>query len=463
MSSRHPYVWRILCLASILAPIEFWPLVEATTTHSGRLRTLQGSILDPDELFYAPGRFLKAADNFRNATVAQKHETTKPKMDTAWQQGPTSTEIAPKAAEGRKVLILGTNHKTGTYFFKGAAKILKNYVPDVIVCSHWSGDISRDTSCNKNFQKFTEKTMHSRQNSIDMRILHSTRDPFDMAVSALLYHRKCGEKWVGVEISKTWKLGAKEIFSVFGSTRVTNHSISIIQSTFSSSTQEIFQSLRREFRFCTRESRAACLHEKIPMPILPKVYPKETYKEMMNRLGDAEGLLVEMTRMVFEDLKRMMLGASEVHDSPGRYCTSCLNLFMNGTAEEYLEAWEKEYFPCMPVSNKTLLDIGQQILKNFNAQNQKSAHSTDHSTKRNELITLAEKIDLLAFGGLYKLAQSSLQRFHRCQNQCESSSCGTLSISQMSELRKIAALQNDPGRVDKGDHYVDQAASGKPR
>ena len=23
-----------------------------------------------------------------------------------------------------------------------------------------------------------------------------------MAVSALLYHRKCGEKWVGVEISK---------------------------------------------------------------------------------------------------------------------------------------------------------------------------------------------------------------------------------------------------------------------
>ena len=80
MSSRHPHVWRILCLASILAPIEFWPLVEATTTHSGRLRTLQGSILDPDELFYAPGRFLKAADNFRNATVAQKNETTKPNL-----------------------------------------------------------------------------------------------------------------------------------------------------------------------------------------------------------------------------------------------------------------------------------------------------------------------------------------------------------------------------------------------
>ena len=462
-TSRHTRVWRISCLACILAHIHIWLIVEATTSHSGRLSPLQGSIADPEELFYAPGRFLKATNVNRNAAVAHRRNGPKPKTNTASQQGKKSNGTASNTTEGRKILIFGTNHKTGTFFFQKAANIMKNYVSDVMVCSHWSGDVSTDNSCKNSFQKLSKETLNSGQKPINMRILHSARDPFDMAVSALLYHRKCDEKWVNVEISKTWKVGAKEIFDVFGSTEATNDSIRLIQSTFTSRTQEIFQSLRSEARLCTRESRAACLDGKISMPILPKVYPKESYKKMMNRLGEAEGLLVEMTRMIFEDLKNMMLAASEVHDSPGRYCTSCLNLFMDRTAEEYLKAWEEEYFPCMPesfISNKSRIDIGRKLQNKYKSQNRNgAAHSTDHSTDRSELIRLTEKIDLLAFGGLFKLAQSSLQQFHRCQNQCASSLCDTLSNSRVSELQQISELQNNSGRVGKDDHHADQMVS----
>ena len=238
------------CLACILAHIHIWLIVEATTSHSGRLSPLQGSITT-QKSFYAPGRFLKATNVNRNAAVAHRRNGPKPKTNTASQQ--VKSNGTASHTEGRKILIFGTNHKTGT-FSSESSEHYRNYVWDVMVCSHWSGDVSTDNSCKNSFQKLSKEKLNSGKKPINMRILHSARDPFDMAVSALLYHRKCDEKWVNVEISKTWKVGAKEIFDVFGSTEATNDNIRLIQSTFTTRTQEIFQSLS-EARLCTRESR----------------------------------------------------------------------------------------------------------------------------------------------------------------------------------------------------------------
>ena len=127
-TSRHTRVWRISCLTYILTHIQIWLIVEATTSHSGRLSPLQGSMADPEELLYAPGRFLKAINVTRNAAVAHRSNGPKPKTNTAWQQSKNSSGTASNNTEGRKMLIFGTNHKTGTFFFQKAANIMKNYV-----------------------------------------------------------------------------------------------------------------------------------------------------------------------------------------------------------------------------------------------------------------------------------------------------------------------------------------------
>jgi hypothetical protein len=394
----------------------------------------------------------------RPSQTAMNHNRNRGRSSRASWEGRNGTnETKPVVEPSPGVIVLGANHKTGTFFFKRAAQILKKYVDHVFLCSHWDGALvgGTDTSCASTIRKFTSPKPGSLQERSDVRVLHSARDPFDMAVSALLYHRTCDEIWATSKLPKTWHNGAREVYAARESSTAGSKSLAHIRGNFTASTKVIFDSLGDETKKGAVGTAAARLEGNIPMPALPVMYGNETWISMVSRLSDAEGLLVEMTRMIFRDFKGMMLGARASRNAPKRtsQCTACLNLFMYRSNHDYGQAWEKNYFPCIPpsmVGGEARADMRVDLEDKYKSKpDAKGEHRTDHSNYRANLIALAEAIDFVAFGGLFKLSQHTLNKYHSCNNLwCRTAACSNVSEPMRWELLPVAQRQQHPEVFD---------------
>ena len=205
---RHHVAWRRSCIAMLLFD------VLGCFVHLG----VRGAVAQPPKYRKANGKFvlkktdtvkfklaqrrnniaeMNRYDTFHTPTRNPRPPSTLPQSEYSWKRNMN----ASKSDRSRTVIILGANHKTGTWFFQRASRIIKTYIANVFLCPHWDGDTASRNGCPVGLRRFTKPTKPGLNKEMaDVRVLHSARDPFDMAVSALLYHRTCDEAWVTTKL-----------------------------------------------------------------------------------------------------------------------------------------------------------------------------------------------------------------------------------------------------------------------